>query len=298
MNIPQSIKEMGIADMLASIFRGQIFEGEGPTTEIEEGKKERGVISSIFARRLFVAHSVMVDHITCITQEHLRLHLPGGDVSNHDCKVFWSRLSRLRDRQETLRGLLWQAVAEEHPQVTMNSVTIRKGWLLVGEDEEWDDSIPISNKASIAYHLIDRLKMIVCDGGDVEIREEGLDPIGQGEKVLGTLGDGRIRAFRSLVTDIHREISLYPSDKEISGCPASTIIDELVNLFVLAGRFQQLIKIVASLFWCGVRDAIPESSVFPNIGIRQGWQVVRVPDEEATFFKFIMPSTPSFPWQN
>lgn len=286
-----NITEMGIVPMLAAVLGGEISEDSGPSERIKSKEKQRGVITLPASRRLFTANSIMTEHIGDLVNEHNRLHEDMEKPEKHDCEAFRAKISRLCARKGLLHSLLWQSITEEHPQVAANNASIRKGWLLVDEDGEWNDIVPVSEKASIANNFIARVTAIVC-GKRLAVREEGLDPVASGEEVIGSLDDERIQTFRSLTSEVHDELSKHlpagvmDADSKVIG---NMTVNQVNRLSVLAMHFKKLSDLSCSLFWCGVRDSVPAASDIPSIGIRRAWDVVKcVPDEDGEGIEMVM----------
>lgn len=289
-----NITEMGIIPMLAAVLGGEISEDSGPSERIKSKEKQRGVISSPASRRLFTANSILAEHIGDLVNEHNRLHenKENGEPAKHDCEAFRKTVSRLCARKDLLHSLLWQAITEEHPQVAANNASIRKGWLLVDEDGEWNDIVPVADKSALANNFISRVTAIVC-GRRMAVKEDGLDPVAQGEEVVGSLDDERVQTFRSMITEIHDELlskrlppGVMDSDSKVIG---DMTVNEVNRLCVLAMHYKKLSDLTSSLFWCGVRDAVPAASDLPSIGIRRAWDVVKcVSDETEEGIEMVM----------
>jgi len=279
------IAEMSIIPMLAAVLTGQIAIGPGSERKRKSHEVQRGVITSRVTRRLFTVCSVLGDRLRELDEEHDRLHDKPVELSAHDCLEFRNRLVRLLSRRDMLKNLLWQSIAEEHPQVTANSAHIRDGWLLVDEDGEWNDITPVTDRSNIANSFISRVKAIVT-GARCSVGEENLAPVGIGEEVVGTLDDERVQTFYSLMDDIERDFHKALPFEEVSArlkSPGDMTLKEVRGLHVTLSVFKKLSEKSRSLFWCGVRDAVPEASNLPNIGIRRCCEVVKlpVPDDEA-----------------
>ncbi len=288
-----NITEMGIVPMLAAVLGGEISEGSDPSERIKSKEKQRGVIASPAARRLFTANSLLAEHIGNLVNEHNRLHenKEDGEPAKHDCEAFRNKVSRLCARKDLLRSLLWQAITEEHPQVAANNASIRKGWLLVDDDGEWNDIVAVADKSALANNFISRVTAIVC-GRRMAVKEEGLDPVAQGEEVVGSLDDERVQTFRSMITEIRDELSkrlppgVMDSDSKVIG---NMTVNEVNRLRVLAMHYKKLSDLTSSLFWCGVRDAVPAAAELPSIGIRRAWDVVKcIPDADEEGIEMVM----------
>ncbi len=289
-----NITEMGIVQMLATVLGGEISEDSGPSERIKSKEKQRGVITSPASRRLYTANSIMSEHIGDLVNEHNRLHENEEKPENHDCEAFRAKISRLGARRDLLHSLLWQAITEEHPQVVANNASIRKGWLLVDNDGEWNEIITVSDKASIANNFISRVTAIVC-GKRLAVMEEELDLVGIGEEVIGSLNDERIQTLRSLTSEVHKELSKQLSADVMdagSNVIGNMTVNEVSRLIAQAIHLKKLSDLTSSLFWCGVRDAVPAAADLPNIGIRRAWDVVKcVHDEDEDGIKMVMTPT-------
>lgn len=272
--------------MLAAVLKGEISKYSDPSERIRSKEKQRGVITLPASRRLFTANSIMAEHIDNLMNEHNRLHEDKEEFEKHNCEAFRTKISRLCVRKDLLHSLLWQSITEEYPQVAANNASIRKGWLLVDENGEWNDIVPVSEKTSIVNNFIARVTAIVC-GKRLSVREEGLDHVRNGEEVIGSLDDERIQTLRSLTSEIGDELSkrlpagVMDADSKVIG---NMTVNEANRLRMLAMHFKKLSDLTSSLFWCGVRDCVPAASDLPNIGIRRAWDVVKcVPDEDFDF---------------
>ena len=289
-----NITEMGIIPMLAAVLEGEISENSGPSQEIRPEEKQRGIITSPTARRLFTAHSILAQYMGDIVKDHGRLHEDKDkeQPAKHDCEAVWNKVSHLNARKDVLHGLLWQAIEEEHPQVVANNnAIIRKGWLLVEDGDEWNDIIPVPDKSTLANNLISHVTDIVC-GRRLVVKEDGLDPVSQGEEVVGSLDDERVQTLRSLATKVRDELlsQLPPGAMDFDFKMIHEMgTNEVDRLHVLVTHYKKLCGLTSSLFWCGVRDAVPAASDLPNIGIRQNWDIVKcIPKEDEEGIKVVM----------
>jgi len=288
--IASNITDMGIVPMLAAVLGGEISEGSGPSDRIRSKEKQRGVITLPVSRRLYTAKSILVEHIDDLVNEHNRLHDDKVKLEKHDCEAFRANISRLSSRKDILHSLLWQSITEEHPQVAANNASIRKGWLLVDEDGEWNDIIPFSG-SGLANNFIARVTAIAC-GKRLAVREEGLNHVRGGEVVIGSLDDERVQTFRSLIGEVGEEFSkslpagVMDVDSKVLG---NMTVNEASRLTIMVTHFKKLSDLSSSLFWRGVRDSLPAASDISRIGIRRSWDVVKcVPDEDEEDFEMVM----------
>lgn len=284
--------------MLRAIFSLQTPEGSGSKEKQKDGERQCGVITCALSRRLYAANSIMVDHINGLAKKHAHLHDDGRkQIPKHDCEAFANRIKRLHARQKILSGLLWQSVGESFPQSAINSVGIRDGWMLVDREGKWNDHIPFINKPnSIADNYLNRVMKIIC-GDSVSsarvIAGEGFGPVTAGEEVVGCLDDEKVRRIWMILSDIRSEVTKeLPTgltDDNFREVFGTLTINEIDRLRLLLARCDKLVEITTALFWCGVRDTVPAASDIPDIGIRQGWKVVKcVPEEDYGGVRMVM----------
>lgn len=260
--------------MLAAILGGDISENSGSTETRKEPKKAHGEIASPVARRLFTADTLMIHHITRLTEEHESFHGSGEVPPEHDCRVYQARLRRLLNRRGLLHNLLWQAIIEEHPQVAANEPVICDGWTLVDGDQEWIDNVPSDDKTNFTYNYVGEVASIINgSSSDATSADNNLMPVGEGEEIIGTLEDTRVRALWALILKVSAEYQKQIAD----AITEADSLDEktLGRMSMLATHLARLAEISESLFWCGVEDTIPSASMESGIGIRESWKVVK-----------------------
>lgn len=279
------ITELGIMPMLTEVLCGNFSEGSGSTTKRKEGETVRGMITSPVARRLYAANLLMAGYISTLGKKHADLHSEQEPV-DHDCEAFNTKRARLSSRKQVIRNLLRQAIAEEHPQVVSNNAGIRDGWCLVDEGGEWDDIVPVRNESSIACNFITRVTSILS-GTRPFVEVDDIEPVAAGEEIIGSLSDERVRCFWSLIHEIKDEFEgLQGSDRQAIG---NMTVNEAIRLGMLEKNLKEMANITSSLFWCGVRDAVPEAMDQSVIGIRQAWAVVKcAPDKDEGEIEVIM----------
>jgi hypothetical protein len=290
------IVEMTIIPMLVSVFNGDVPIDSTSLKKKEVNETNRGNVTSIVSRRLFTVRNILVKHIDNLVQEHDALHNAGHVQSTHDCESFVNKMMHVRLRKEILDGLLWQSLVEENPWVATNNVAVRRGWVLTGLDEQWNNDVPLSDKSILAKSFVSLVTAFVR--GTVEDVDE--DRLGQslpGEEVVGSLNDGRVQSFFNLYDKVRNEyIGQLPEPIRNGDFEqfSSMGVRERIRLSLLGSYYGRLLELTSSLFWCGVRDTVPDASNILNIDIRRAWDVVKcVPNKSDPEIELIM--TPKGP---
>ncbi len=271
------ITEMGIIDVLNAALSGQIRENSGSKFKQKKLEVKRGVINSPTTRRIYAAKSILQEHAKSIAEKHSRLHDEIAGTTEHDCRDHLLELERLTSRIELLNDLFWQSVTEEHPVVAANIAALRDGWTLVDDDGKWRNTVLVPDRNSIANNFISRVTAIVS-GTKLPISEDDLEPVAIGEELVGTLSDERIQTVWSLPDEVHNAMmGLLPA--AIVNCDEEAIgnmtVNEVLRFKTIANYFKKLHSVSTQLFWCGVRDSVPEAADLQSIGIRRSWEVVK-----------------------
>ncbi len=272
------ITGMGIVPLLAAVLSGSIPTCSGSTDKPNASEKKRGTIKSLAARRLYSAASILSTHLREIAEAHDRQHDAAQEPAPHDCAAFQKKATRLLARHSIVNELMWQAIYEEHPRAIVADVGIREGWGLFSEDGDWEDARPVFEATSIASTLVPLIASIV-NGKPIPANEEGFNLATTSELSLGSLDDLQVRSFRAIVDQIRAEgEKLVPADirkRDLKALGRMTL-DDVRRIGGAIGHLNKLSELVMTLFWCGVRDTIPAASMEPQIGIRSGWNVVKL----------------------
>ncbi len=269
--------------LLATVLQGKEFGGGAvPKEKCPEKAKVCGLVTSTISHRLFNAIEILRGHLSSSVNAHLQLHEDESESEDgHDCLAFHTQLEKQLKRTELLEMLLWLSVAEEHPQVASNDTKIYADWKLTSTNGKWNASILPTDPASVSKSFISRLTAIAC-GRRISVVDEPLGPVGSDEVVIGSLQDERVQALRSLHAEIKKEyLQLVPPD--VLKDPANQrkmTIEAVENLMMLGAHFKKLAETTMSIFWCGIRDTVPEAADAPHIAVRRAWEVVKCPDEE------------------
>jgi hypothetical protein len=262
----------------------------------------RGQISNIVSRRLFTVRNILFTHIRNLIRNHNALHddsaKAGNDNSNHDCELFENSIERLKLRLGILDGLLWQSLVEEYPEVAVNNVFIRKGWILAGLASQWNNTVPFSNKSVLAKNFINMVTGYVL-GSIVDIDEDRLGHAIPGEEFVGSLNDGRVQSLFNLHARLKDEYTSQLPEFMIRGDDeqlARMDTTEMNRLSFLMAYYIRLLNLASSIVRCGVRDTVSSASEISHINIRRAWDVVKCsPNDTENEIKVILtPAGPIF----
>lgn len=274
--------KLGILDILAAAFRGEIPESSGPKLQVKEGEVVRGIITSQWARQLGSAPDILQCAFDNSFAEHRRLHeeaeASGKEVS-HDCQAFYRFIRALESTVEVLAKFFSQAVVAEFPQVIGSSASVKVGWELVTPaDKEWNDVQSHDFGTLFKAHNA-KLRSVIIGGEDISVIDSNLGcPVQDGEEVLGVIEDSRLRGLWTLYSQLTDDINSLVSES-VDGDTESGDVASDTSKVLLAnvGYLQFLRESYQSLFWLAVRNAFPSVEDGMDVGIRDGWNLVKCP---------------------
>ncbi len=264
----KSLAESGILEILRAVFSYEISIGAGSLESVSGEEKIRGNITSPTARQLFTVNQTLLEEIFEKGELHQRLHNEGAVGADHDCRGFLAEMLRLDHKKGIIHNLLWQAITTEHLRVAGNNAHIRDGWVLASADGEWEEPLPLPDGGATSG-FISHVKSIVS-GSNVKVETGSLTPVATGEEPIGVLADERVKGLHAFV----RDVTLTSRSELLAvtlGKPDMSE-DVLPRLIV---HLSELVNTAHSLFWCAVRDAVPQARDLPTIGVREGWQIVK-----------------------
>jgi len=271
--------DLDILSLLGIVLgHGEIPEGSVPLSEIGHQDVQRGVVSSTVSQRLYRTSAAMSHHIIDIMEQHYRLHQKNESACTCNCADFAVEMRRKTYYDTLLRQLTRQSIIEEHPQVAINNVILKKDWVFIQDTNDWKDIVLVPDKDNIANCLITRIIDALC--GSCKVGTDKFESIKEGEELLGEISDSRIRALGVLTLEVRNEwlqqipYSIRSGDE---GALNDLTVHELNRLMMLKDYFVFLSDIISALFCCTVRDVIPDGWSKSEITIRQDWKVVECP---------------------
>ncbi len=289
MKTPSQIAELDLLGILNEVFCGKFSQDRQPQKEVKPDEIARAKVGSPLGARLYAAFNILRDEAIAITGKHKSAHEDAAKCEHTplDCAAYASQMEVFKDRFDVLQKLFWLVVTEEHPAVATSHVTLRKDMILASKfGEDWEDVVAPDPSDSIIKTLSGRLEAIMRGSAEAQDAHAPDDAVGEGETVLGTVEDQRIRSvwkLRGLLVDEmngRKPADLDPDNNDsIREWLGSHTLDEAEAVVALGKRYHKAIEALESVVWTAIRDSLKGGHDHDGIGLRKDWQVVSLPAE-------------------
>ena len=257
--IPPQIATGNILEIIALCGSGKFPKGgDVPTDPVPPSKTVRGTIGRKTSHNIYAAGLWSSLAANAVDVEHGKFHeREGFDVERKKCQHFDDQEHALRARAKILSDLMWLNIQEEIPAMRNNSGSICAKWKLASEtDEPWDETklFPKNNPMDGLVEQIIR----IAGGSTISTKGISIESeIEEGDKVIGTITDERIKSLYALKKDI---TDFAVAQKNNTAQSAAT----------------KAVEIIQDIFWRAIRDTVPGGNV-AHIKITKDWVLVEAP---------------------